>query len=439
MLTRRSIIAAGAALASAGSVGLARPNPFVSVQGKQFILGGRPYRYAGTNLWYGAYLGSAGALGNRDRLKRELDTLHGLGLDNLRVLGSGEVSPLKNSLQPAFRGPKPPYNEELLIGLDYLLAEMAEREMKAVIYLNNFWEWSGGMVTYQYWTNGGHYMDLNDPAHPWPQFADFSAQFYASPKAIALYHDYVAAIVGRTNSVTGKAYRDDPAIMSWQLANEPRPGGTASKAPFKAFYAWIARTADFIKQRDANHLVSTGNEGLKGCLELEQCVIKAHQPKGIDYLTFHLWPLNWSWVDANDLAGTFKSCEAQSRAYIAAHLKMAETLGKPAVLEEFGFVRDGGLYAPSVPTTWRDRFYAMVFGMVEGSARKHGSFAGTNFWAWGGEGRAKHPDFMMRTGDTSYVGDPPQEPQGRNSVFDSDASTLAIIRGHVAALRKIAA
>ena len=44
---------------------------------------------------------------------------------------------------------------------------------------------------------------------------------------------------------------------------------------------------------------------------------------------------------------------------------------------------------------------------------------------------------MMKPGDTSYVGDPPQEPQGRNSVFNTDASTLALIRAHAAALKAI--
>jgi mannan endo-1,4-beta-mannosidase len=409
------------------------PSHFVQVQGQRFLLNGKPYRFAGTNMWYGAYLGAW----QPDRLKRELDALKILGLGNLRILGSGETSPLKNSLTVTFRGARRPYNETLLRGLDVLLAEMGRRDMKAVIYLNNFWEWSGGMVTYQYWTNGGHYIDLGDPAHPWPEFADFSAQFYASPKAVALYLDYVAALVGRINTVTGKAYREDPAIMSWQLANEPRPGGSAGKAPFEAFYAWIAHTADFIKARDPHHLVSTGNEGLKGCLERQDCVLRANKPHSVDYMTFHLWPLNWSWVDAANLAASYEGCETKSRDYIAAHLKMAASLKKPAVLEEFGFVRDGGLYAPSVPTTFRDRFYAMVFGMVEDSARQNGPFAGSNFWAWGGEGRAQHPDFMMTAGDKSYVGDPPQEPQGRNSVFDSDASTLAIIRAHAAALKKI--
>ena len=76
----------------------------------------------------------------------------------------------------------------------------------------------------------------------------------------------------------------------------------------------------------------------------------------------------------------------------------------------------------------------MVYAEVLGNAR---TLAGTNFWAWGGAGRAQHDDFHMRPGDTSYVGDPPQEPQGANSVFDDDSSTLAVIRDHVAALGKL--
>ena len=54
------------------------------------------------------------------------------------------------------------------------------------------------------------------------------------------------------------------------------------------------------------------------------------------------------------------------------------------------------------------------------------------FWAWGGEGRAD----ALKGSAGSFLGDPPCEPQGLNSVFDTDASTLAII---AAANKKLAA
>jgi mannan endo-1,4-beta-mannosidase len=441
MITRRSVLLTGTGLAGTGTAFASgrksrHASRFVGVENGHFLRDGRPYRYVGTNMWYGAYLGSFAE--GQKRLRRELDALCALGIANLRVLGASEISPLAHSLRPAIRDAKPPYNETLLGGLDFLLAEMGRRDMKAVIFLNNFWEWSGGMVTYQYWTNGGHFINLGDPAHPWPEFADFSARFYASAKANALYRAYVAALIGRRNDITGIAYRDDPTIMSWQLANEPRPGGSIVKTDFKAFYAWIADTAAFIKRLDRNHLVSTGNEGTKGCLESAECVVKTNSFAAVDYLTFHIWPLNWGWIDLKNLAGTYGACEASTRAYIAAHLKIAKKLNKPAVVEEFGFPRDGGSYAPTASTGLRDRYYGLIFQVVEESARQNGPFAGSNFWAWGGEGRARHPDFLMKPADTAYVGDPPQEPQGCNSVFDSDKTTLAIIRRHDKALRSLA-
>src|SRR5437870_1175067 len=250
MLNRRELLAASSALlASAAAAAPHLSSPFVQRSGTTFRRGGKPYRIAGTNMWYAAYLGAAAPMGNRDRLKRELDRLIALGIDNVRILGSSEYSPLKNSVRPTFRNKSAHYNEMLLKGLDHALAEMGQRGMCAVIYLTNFWEWSGGMMTYLYWTNGGRYLNMNDPAHPWPQFADMSSEFYASRRAVAMYHDYIRAVVGRRNSVTGRLYRDDPAIMAWQLANEPRPGGSdaAGKAHMRAYLAWIGSTARLIK------------------------------------------------------------------------------------------------------------------------------------------------------------------------------------------------
>jgi mannan endo-1,4-beta-mannosidase len=439
MLSRRTVLMSAAAAAGCATSNVTRPQgAFVSVSGRQFRIGGAAYRYVGANMWYGAYLGADTPYGNRARLVRELDALAGIGVDNLRVLGSSELSPLKNSLDPAFRTRDATYNEDLLVGLDFALAEMAKRDMRAVIYLNNFWEWSGGMATYLYWTNGGSYVDMNDPAHPWPEFPDFSAQFYAKQEAVALYRDYVSTIVGRRNSVTGALYRDDPTIMSWQLANEPRPGGSDAfgRSNLPAFYAWTKETARLIKSLDANHLVSTGSEGLKGCIELEECVIAAHSEPEIDYLTAHIWPQNWSWIDPQNLAGTYANAEANTRDYITRHIAFAERLNKPLVIEEFGFPRDAG-YEPGTPTTHKDRFYALIYDHVLASARAGGPLVGSNFWAWGGEARAAHADRRMQKGDVAYMGDPPHEPQGWYSVFDRDATTIEIIRGHAQSLKAL--
>ncbi|MGZ2411075.1 mannan endo-1,4-beta-mannosidase [Sphingomonas sp. F9_3S_D5_B_2] len=442
MPTRRELLVGTSALlaASCATVPGTRREPFVRTGGARFTDGGLPYRVVGTNMWAAAYLGADAPIGNRDRLKRELDRLANIGVNNIRILGSSELSPLKNSVRPTFRDQTSNYNETLLRGLDVALAEMGRRNLRAVIYLTNFWEWSGGMMTYLYWNNGGHYIDMNDPAHPWPEFADRSSEFYASAPSVAMYHDYVRAVVGRRNTVTGQLYRDDPAIMAWQLANEPRPGGSPEngRQHMAAYLGWIDATARLIKSLDPNHLVSTGSEGTQGCIEDDQCVVNAHGSPAVDYMTAHIWPQNWSWADPKDLAGTWPTVEANTRAYFARQAADATRLGKPLVIEEFGFPRDGGSYDPSASTTYKDRFYGLIYELVTESMRAGGPAAGANFWGWGGEGRAQHADHHFVRGDTSYLGDPPHEPQGWYSVYDTDASTQAVIRKYASTLKALA-
>src|SRR5690606_5913843 len=67
---------------------------FVSIKDKQFFWRGQPYYVVGTNLWYGAYLGSPDEVGDRERLRKELDLLKQTGINNLRVLAASESSEL---------------------------------------------------------------------------------------------------------------------------------------------------------------------------------------------------------------------------------------------------------------------------------------------------------------------------------------------------------
>lgn len=441
MLTRRDVVGAGAALAIAGT-GLAAgtPDGFVRREGTRFTIDGKPYRYAGANLWYGAWLGADAPYGDRARLRRELDALAATGITNLRVLASSEQSPLLHAVEPAMHDGRGHYDPALLGGLDYLLAEMAKRRMRAVLYLTNFWEWSGGMMTYLSYVDQGRYINMNDPAHPWPAFPDHVARFYGNPAAVALYRAHIRAMVGRTNGITGTAYAQDPTIMAWQLANEPRPGGSAAigLAALPAFHAWVRSSARLIKALAPHQLVSTGSEGLKGSLERAEIVTATHAIPEIDYLTCHVWPLNWGWIDAANLAGTEAAGAARVSAYLDRHVAIATDLGKPLVIEEFGYPRDGGSFDPAAGTAFRDRYYRLIHAAVEADIARGGPTAGSNFWAWSGEGRAAHADHRFRPGETvgggAWLGDPPHEPQGWYGVFGSDESTRAILRDHAAAI-----
>jgi mannan endo-1,4-beta-mannosidase len=74
--------------------------------------------------------------------------------------------------------------------------------------------------------------------------------------------------------------------------------------------------------------------------------------------------------------------------------------------------------------------------LIEQRAAAGDAIAGSNFWAWGGYGRTTNEDFMWKEGD-DFVGDPPQEPQGLNAIFDTDSSTLEIIKSHAQKLQAL--
>jgi mannan endo-1,4-beta-mannosidase len=410
---------------------------FVRIEGRHFTLDGKPYYFAGANVWYGMYLGSPGPTGDRARLLRELDQLASQGVLNLRVLAISEASTLKRGVTPTVMARPRQLDETLWQGLDFLLDEMAKRDMKAVLYLNNFWQWSGGMSQYVAWVTRKPVVDP-DVTGDWNAFMDNSAAFYREPEAQAAFRFAIEQLLARKNSVNGRRYTDDPTIMSWQLANEPRPGSDANAKPhFDVFVKWIDETSGFIRKLAPKQLVSTGSEGWMGTAGSRELFVKSHESKNVDYLTFHMWGPNWGWFNPKDAATTYDSGWAKMKDYLDWHIDAANRMGKPIVLEEFGINRDGGEFHPQAATTYRDKYYTAIFQLLAKRAAAGDAIAGSNFWAWGGAGRTKNADFMWKAGD-SFVGDPPQEAQGLYCVFDTDASTIRIVSTHARQMSTIA-
>ena len=411
-------------------------NDFVRVQGTHFFFNDRPYYFVGTNLWYACYLGSPGKTGNRPRLLRELDSLKSIGITNIRLLAGSELSAMKRTLKPSIIRTPGTYDDTLLLGLDFTIAELTKRKMKAVLFFTNYWEWSGGLAQYIVWADS---VPTFDPVkNGWDAFMNFSASFYKNQKANSFFRSYIKTVIGRKNIYNGKFYSEDPTIMSWQLANEPRSGtiGAEGVENMPYFLQWIDETAAFVKSLDSNHLISTGSEGIIGSLRNEEYYRAEHSSKHIDYFTMHLWPSIWKWFDPQDREKTLPAALDSSSDYIIQHLRAARIEGKPLVLEEFGMVRDDGKNKKGTPTTVRNIFYNFIFSMIYDSARTGSPIAGSNFWAWGGEGKNENPDGMWKEGD-DFTGDPPHEPQGLHSVFNTDSSTIAVLREYSAKMNRL--
>ena len=415
---------------------------FVSVRDGHFCQGEKEYRYVGANMWYGAILGSDGQGGNRPRLCQELDDMCKAGIDNVRVLIGGQKG-VKAGLrdfviQPLLELEPGVYNDTILRGLDFLMAELEKRQMKAVLFFNNAWEWSGGYSAYLEWAGAG---DAPSP-RVWSEFSRYNGSFLTNKKAREMAANHVRNIVSRVNTVTGRPYSESPSLMAWEVANEPRCF-VNDKEHKDAFVDWIGETARLIKSLDPNHLVTTGSEGPWGCENDMDLFRRIHTIPEIDYSCIHVWPFNWSWLGkyvatakeaittngpASVVDGVDRACKNTLDYIEKAHEVMAPA-GRPIVLEEFGYPRDGYLIAAGTPTTGRDAYYKYVFSII----RDSGKIAGCNFWSWGGRANVKHESWQP--GD-DYTGDPAQEEQGLNSVFSTDDSTMEVIREMTQQIRK---
>lgn len=399
-------------------------NPFIEVNADgQFIRNGQPYYFVGTNFWYGAILGSEGQGGNRERLHQELDFLKSIGIDNLRVLvgGDGENG-IPTRIQPSLQTAPGVYNDTILDGLDYFMNELKKRDMTAVLYLNNSWEWSGGYSLYLQWS--GHGQAVVPAIDGWPAYMDYVKQFVLSDSAKTLFANHVDYIIKRTNRYNGLRYIDDPTLMSWQIGNEPRAFSEEGKEPFAA---WLAEVAMQIKTLDPNHMVSVGSEGKHGCEQDIDLYERIHADANIGYMNIHLWPYNWGWVKEDSLLEMLPQTKINTKKYIDEHLVLAKKYKKPVVMEEFGFPRDGFQFTKESSTQARDEFYRYVFDLIRQDREQGGLFAGCNFWAWGGF--ANHtPGHTYWEAWDDYMGDPAQEQQGLNSVFACDSTTIAIIK-----------
>jgi mannan endo-1,4-beta-mannosidase len=398
---------------------------FVRTRGHSFEVNGKPYYFVGTNYWYGSLLGlEKNEKRGLKRLRKELDFLKANGVTNLRLLGGAEGSGLISGVTrvgPPLQPTQGKFDDDVLKGLDIVLAEMGKRGMKGVIFISNNWEWSGGFQQYLIW-NGRVPKDQETRKLTWDEQRDIVAKFYGCSKCKEDYNAQLSRLVDRKNIVTGKRYIDDPAIMAWELANEPRPMRPFANDDYRA---WISATAATIKSKDKNHLVTIGHEGSIGTESLE-LFEEVHADKNVDYLTIHIWAKNWGWFSGDKIAEDFPNVLQKASEYIEQHVPIAKKLNKPLVIEEFGLPRDRHSFSPTASTEYRDKYFRKILSYIGNQPGGESAVAGANFWAFGGTARPIIGQKFWKPGD-EYMGDPPMEEQGLNTVFDSDKSTWLVL------------
>lgn len=290
---------------------------FASVEGTEFYLNGKPFRFSGTNayyLWYGAFEASA-AQTNQGCVPDVLDAAQDLNLKVIRTWGFGnQVSKYGYCFQPEAGV----YDEATFAHFDRVIKEASDRGLMLIVTFVNNWSDFGGMSTYNNWCGVSDH-----------------DEFYTNEQVRTLYKSYVSYFLNRTNTLTGVAYKDDPTIFAWELANEPRCRFDKTGAVLNA---WIGEMSEFVKSIDSNHLVTTGVDGGyidKGSNQYAwwykgnegQDYYGNHTWEDIDFATFHYYRDMDSSINAET--------------WIREHIEDAHNIiGKPVLFEEFGSTSD---------------------------------------------------------------------------------------------------
>lgn len=334
----------------------ARPG-FVQVQGAQFILDGQPFRFVGAN--------AAVTYGDEERARMpELMTVaeqSGIKVVRIWALGeSGAADGPKDEvarndwlrLNPFRRGPED-WNENAFVNLDRAIAEAARHHLRVQLCLANWWRDMGGVVRYLNWAG---VTDAADEKQPFGINADKAMAFYLNETARRLYREHLERIVTRRNTVTGLLYRDDPAILSYELLNEAQ----AVSGRWSERRAWLTEMSGYLRSLDPDHLIVSGDWGYRSALERREWLADQALPN-IDYCDVHLYP-----ADDHD---SFVDSPAALREFVDNRVAAAYSLNKPLVLGEFGMRVSG--YNNISQADWYHAF-------LEANARA--GTAGAMFW-----------------------------------------------------------
>jgi mannan endo-1,4-beta-mannosidase len=319
---------------------------YVTTSNGNFVLNGQPFYFLGTNTYYLLY---------EDKYMVD-DVFARCQASNISVLrtwawidvgftdGSGSIPGAgpKNGLY--FRAydnatNSVVINHQNLSALDYVVYSAKKHNVKLILTLTNNWSDFGGMDQVIKWLT---YFDTS-------YTTAYHDDFYRLEQPKQWQKEYVQALATRTNIYTNATYADEPAILGWELANEPRCQGSflpTSKNctqnyakydqwPSTVITGWVAEMSAYVKSVLPNHLVAVGDEGFS-CESYQTCSdttcdcyygVDSYNFSAvptIDFVSLHLYPQNWG-KDVN-----------WGSAYITNHSAMGKALNKPVLLGEFG-------------------------------------------------------------------------------------------------------
>ncbi|KAJ5425363.1 Glycoside hydrolase superfamily [Penicillium sp. CMV-2018d] len=310
---------------------------FPKADGLKFNINGETKYFAGTNGYWLPFLT------NNADVDSVFKHLQETGLKVLRTWGFNDVNSIPGSGTVYFQHHDQSTGTTTintgangLQRLDYVVSAAEKYGIKLIIPFVNNWNDYGGMNAY-----------IN-------AYGGSKVDWFTNTKIQGVYQAYIKAVVSR--------YKDSPAIFAWELANEARCQGCSTDV----IYNWVKTTAAYIKSLDANHMVTTGEEGMGLTIGSDNSYpyttyegndfAKTLSIPDIDFGTFHLYVADWG-----------ISNNSWGNGWIESHAAACKAAGKPCLFEEYG-IKDNHC---SDSLQWQDTCLATT-GM-----------AGDMFWQYG--------------------------------------------------------
>ncbi|MCB9594249.1 MAG: hypothetical protein H6719_16065 [Sandaracinaceae bacterium] len=337
---------------------------FVSVEGARFVVEGEAFHVVGAN---------AAVMHGEAHRAAASETLAAIAADGgnvVRVWALGEypADAPAWARSYAFRIGEDGWVEASFAHLDAVLAQARALGLRVIVVLANRWGDYGGFTQYLRWAG------FTVEGRSAPPLA--LGAFYRCAPCEASYREHVRRVVGRTNTITGVPYADDPTIFAWELVNEAEAAGVDGEA---ALLEWTARQAAFVHGLAPRQLVSAGHIGYARLHDRELfrqvCALD-----GVDYCDAHAYPLRGPRVRTFEALSTW----IDDRVQLAHHV-----VGRPLLFGEVGVRSDRRSIRGRPRAAWLDRFFARVI---------HDGAAGALVWTYLPTGGDRRPYAVYASG-----------------------------------------
>ncbi|KAH7925543.1 glycoside hydrolase family 5 protein [Leucogyrophana mollusca] len=287
---------------------------YVKTSGQKFTLNGATYTVVGANSYWVGLMGLSTA-----DMNQAFKDIAATGATTVRTWGFNEVTSPSGDYYQSWSNGVPTVNTGAtgLENFDNVVAAAKANGLRLIVTLTNNWSDYGGMDVYvNQLVGSGQPHDL----------------FYTNSACISAYKNYIKAFVGR--------YVNEPGILGWELANEPRCAGstgtTSGNCTVSTITTWAETISSYIKSVDSNHLVGMGDEGwfndpgnsdypYQGAEGIDFVANLAIST--LDFGTFHLYPGSW---------GETTNPTTWGQQWITDHATAQANANKPVIMEEFG-------------------------------------------------------------------------------------------------------